>query len=343
MYPFIMEDKRISSLDLLRGLVLIYMVFVNAFFALSMKQPWLLSHDGSVMAPGDLIVIYFFLSIGFNLSLVQHLRHPGKGALFLYGIKRGLLIMFIGIVLNGYTMLVAGFMPVLFFRSFLFLLGMAMILTVTVIVVLPRNSLVWVGILTVTAVTLLLFEVKLPAGYRFLNPYLLITSLGGYLLGQAYLNSRQHFFRIIGACIPIMIITGAALSFVNGEAPSRKIMNESYFFISWGCIILVMALFQKMDESTVKRFPQWVTLLGKHPLSFWIIQSAVIAGSVLLVSLVALMRQGAFTWSLNIPLLTQSVDPLMSSIAASVLAGAAAVGATFLWIFAKNRFNSHKT
>ncbi|MDH5719571.1 MAG: hypothetical protein OEZ13_03025 [Spirochaetia bacterium] len=297
-------SNRFWQLDLFRGFVLLYMAFVNAYYALSKTQSQWLSHDGAIMSAGDIIIVFFFSMIGFNLRLVRFFRKYEDKNLLLYAFKRGTFIIFIGLLLISYSFFYSfGFYII--FRSFLTNLGIAMILTAGILFLIQNKQkyLLW---LTLSGTLLMFFISWTPKGhYRFLNLSFLLTSFWGYLFAGWFLENKNKFLKSILIYSVLCAFFAIVHYLISSEMPSRRNINASYILISWGVISISISAFIHFFK-TEKRFPL-VALSGAHPLSFWIIQSVIIGAFVVVSTLLKVYFENLEIYS-SIPAIPRNIE-----------------------------------
>lgn len=296
-----LPKSRIFDFDFFRGLILVYMSFVNLYYALSKKQVYLLSHHGKLMSGGDLIIIYFFFMIGFNLPLVSKFKKISFGKLLRYVMVRGILLIAIGIILVSYQFIFYGFVWYVALKSFLFILGWGLVVTGILSRFLQfRKRFIW-GFALLFTVEMILYPILLPPRYSYLTPYFILTAVWGYYLAILYLEDRDKFMRFSRLFVSLSLIAGSVYLTLTKSIPSRQTLTPSYFLISWGLLWGLFLLFLRYN--IYERFFQkqlWLLRSGSHPLSFWIIHSLVIAISVMLATLYRYWQEDTlvFFWSL---------------------------------------------
>jgi hypothetical protein len=312
-------EGRIPEIDVFRAFILLYMAFVNLYYALAREQLPFLSHHGKIMSGGDLIIIYFFLMLGFNLALAQKFRKLDAGILC-YGWKRGLFLIWIGMALISYQFISEGFQARIFLRSFLVALGLGLILISLLVYLCKfRVKLVFAVALLFTG-QMFIFSSELGYEINYLTPYFLLSSIWGYYLGLIFLESMEKFLRFS----LIFTISSLLLAFMHmiyyQTVPSRQTMNAPYFLISWAVILGFFSLFLK--SGVYRKFFSKSMLfrkIGSHPLSFWIIQSIVIAWTVIIATLVHYAQNNSLAFFWGFPYKLRTIESLSRSITISLV------------------------
>lgn len=278
------QKPRIPELDIFRGLVLIYMAFTNAYYGLSKTQTYLFSHHGELMSGGDLIIVYFFLMLGFNIPLVEKFKSKGFSEIVVYGLKRGILLIALGMILISYQFIAFGFKFLIFFKSFLVILGIGLIIMCIFSFFLQfKWKLVFLACLIAT-IQMYIFSTEIRYDINFINPYFLLSSLWGYLLGVIYLGKKEKFFQWGYLFSAVSLLLALSHIYFYKSIPSRQVLNAPFFLFSWAIIwFLLTLLWQgKILRNSTGNFFFTLRKVGSHPLSFWITQSVVIALIILI-------------------------------------------------------------
>ncbi len=257
------------------------MGFANFYYANAKNQIWLLSHDGALMNQFDVINVFFFFYIGFNLMLVLERRQLSAFQLLQYALLRAGKIALIGMILGIYLFFIYGFKPILWLRSFLVVLAVSMVVTSVFIFLFKKNLYLWAGVTGLALVALFVLQLKLPAPYRFLTPYYLLCSFVGCIL--ALMRNSQKYSLISLATATAFVATGL-LAWQFYEAPSRKLMSTAYIHLSLAVVIALNLVFLKFYKGSESGWLKWIERVGQQPLKFWVFQSLLIALFVLLVS-----------------------------------------------------------
>ena len=315
--------QRFLGLDIVRGRILLWMAFANAYYALSGTQNYWFGHDGETMSPADLIMPFFFFLIGFNLVLVRHFKNKTNIEILGYALKRGAMLALVGAGLISYTMILFHYGLDVIFRSVLVVLGLAMISTALVAVILPKEL---YRAALASAGTLLLFFFWPDAGpttnenFRFVSPWFALTSLWGMVLAERMVKSRDTFFRDTLLFSAGSLFAGVLLTFY--ETPSRLTLNAGYIFISWSLISIVIAAALKYYRHPRKssRLMRETARLGSHPFSFWIIQSVVIGLVAVGSTLLFYLSENMVSYFREAPVRHRVIEDHLTALAVSVLA-----------------------
>ncbi|MEM4359763.1 MAG: heparan-alpha-glucosaminide N-acetyltransferase domain-containing protein [Candidatus Bilamarchaeaceae archaeon] len=107
---------RIPSLDVLRGIAVLSMLFVNFITDLSYDLPLPLQHNLATMLPGDLIAPLFQFVLGMSLvaSVARRKKKEGEKDIAMHVLKRAALLLLLGFFLDsslvGFSSLRWGFL-----------------------------------------------------------------------------------------------------------------------------------------------------------------------------------------------------------------------------------------
>ena len=321
---FLNRENRIAIFDIYRGFVLLYMVFVNAYFALSKYQkPWL-THDAENMYGGDIIIVFFFFMVGFNLGLVEAIKGISGKSLLMYAVKRGGMLILIGILLIGYSVLLYGNDFSVIFRSFLVILGIGMILSALIIHLFQRFMKYWVYIVfacyVIFALSNELLLWSLPGNYRFLTGAFLLTTLTGYLAAQWYLESKFEFVKRTLYTGVIMIAFTIIYIFIFSNTPTRQTVNAPYIFLSLAVLLISFSFIIKLyiNKKRLNSLVSLLAIMGAHPLSFWIIQSLTIAAFVVGATLVKYTNDNMMHYFWQMPAMPRTIENHSLAILTSV-------------------------
>ncbi|MES0489407.1 MAG: hypothetical protein ABUK01_05400 [Leptospirales bacterium] len=320
--------NRIIQFDIFRGIILIYMAFVNAYHGLaSVQKPWF-AHNQEIMYPGDLIVVFFFFMVGFNLGLVQKFKKLSRIQLFLYGLKRGIIVSALGLVLITYSIVFYHNEISVVFQSFLVVLGIAIALMSGIICIIHNSGGVMFAAAAIFSLLLACLNWNPAGNYAHLSPMFLLTAVWGYLLSNWYLESKKKFITMSVVFGFVFLFSAALHIQIFGNYPTRQSVNAPYVFISWSFFLLSFAALFRYYRPPVsgKSKLSWVALSGAHPLSFWILHGIVIGLFLLVATLNKYIDEGMLSYFWTMPIMPRIIESQFTAIFMSV-------GAAFVSFF----------
>ncbi|MES0488903.1 MAG: heparan-alpha-glucosaminide N-acetyltransferase domain-containing protein [Leptospirales bacterium] len=321
-----LKTRRIYTLDTIRGFVLLLMAFVNLYYATSSRQRWFFSHDGEIMAPGDLIAIFFFIMIGFNLALIEKYKNITGKKLLKYANKRAIVIIGIGMLLVSYTISLFANEYTVFFRSVLVILGISLILSSTLIYLFGKQLKYWPYIFIVLSITYGLVNKNPTGDYRFLSVAFLLTSIWGYMAGHYYTIDQKKFFKFMMTLGGISFVLAILHFLFFNEMPTRRTIHPSYIYISWGFWFTILGVilhyFRDRKEVTQNSFLnsiyKKINRSGAYPLSFWILHSFVVALFVLGATFYRYWSDHMLKYYFQMPAMPRSIENETIAILCSV-------------------------
>jgi len=329
------KPKRVFTLDTIRGYVLFFMAFANLYYAISFRQIWVFSHDNQTMAPADLIAIFFFIMIGFNLALIQKYKQITGIQLLRYAWKRAFMIIGIGVLLVSYSIAIFGSDYSVFFRSVLVILGLSLLLTSTLVYLFANQIKYWPYLFLILSILYGVLNQNPTGNYRFLSVAFLLTSVLGYIAGVYYTLNYPKFFKFMQLIAGISFLL-AALHYLSFKTvPTRLTINAPYIYLCWGFWFLLLGallhFYRNKDtsktNSPLKSIQKYLNLSGAYPLSFWILHSFVVALFVMGTTFYKYWKDNMLNYYLQMPAMTRNME---NEIVAIFLALAGAILCTSL-------------
>lgn len=261
---------RYCSLDMVRGLAIVSMLFVNTLTFLSSSLPLFLQHNTAGMLPADLIAPLFQFILGVSLVISVNKRKKRDEKIWKHVLKRGLLLILIGLVLDWST---TEFQELKW--GILQSLGVGLIIGYLFISMSNLHRAVVAGIILAGYSTLVAY-VPWIAGNILGNIHggpLGAISYGtvtifGTIAGTWFYDKKEKPGKAITAGFGLMalsVITNTVIPF------NRLIVSSSYMLFSAGICFIIMALFYILGEQK-KRDIEVLDIFGRNALALWIAQ-----------------------------------------------------------------------
>jgi predicted acyltransferase len=247
-----MKTMRINSIDVFRGLSVFLMIFLNRLSDFSGTPDYLLHAEAGSLTIVDLVAPFFLFIVGICMYLSFSKRKDlGKGALAKYFLKRGLLIIVLGLVLDMmYDMVFLNW-------GILEAIGLSIIFTFIFIGFSSRQRIA-ISLLLVVAYSLLsqfpffvemieaLPHGSVPGVISWSIITLLGTVVGEKIVSVVSLKDKKAFsLYLVKFGIPLCII-GYLASFIISF--DKSLVSSSYTLFSAGSSALFFAIFYFLVE-----------------------------------------------------------------------------------------------
>ncbi len=263
---------RFPSLDMFRGFVVLFMIFINLITLFSYDLPYFLQHNLTTMLPGDLVAPLFQFIIGISLVIAIEKR-KNVNERRRYVLQRTALLLLLGLALD------AGFEKFAGLRwGVLESLGIGILLSYALLsfsVILRIAA--TLGILTIYSI--LFFHVPKFSSY-------VLSQVHGGPLGAVSYATVAVFGTIAGEWLYTdgkkkkvelknIIMLGAIIMFLsfitNFFVPFNRLsVSASYMLFSAGIGFLLVAAFYYLAER--KHFDNHaLTVFGQNALIIWVL------------------------------------------------------------------------
>lgn len=261
---------RFPSLDLFRGFVVLFMIFVNLITLFSYDLPYILQHNLPTMLPGDLVVPLFQFIIGISLVIAIEKRKNANDQRK-HVLQRAALLLLLGLILD------AGFEKFTGFRwGVLEGLGIGILLSYAL---LPFSVILRVaatiGILTIYSI--LFFYVPWFADSVLSQVYggplgaisYATVAVFGTIAGE-WLYRNEKKIELKNAVTLGILLLGVSL-LINLFIPfNRLTVSASYMLFSAGINFLLLSIFYYLVE--FRKFKNHLLdVFGQNTLTIWIL------------------------------------------------------------------------
>ncbi len=265
-----LDFMRYCSLDMIRGLAIVSMLFVNTLTFLSSSLPLFLQHNTGGMLPADLIAPLFQFILGVSLVISVNKRKERGESVWKHVLKRGLLLILIGLVLDWST---TGFQELKW--GILQSLGIGLVMGYLFISMSGLHRAI-VAVVILLGYSALVEYVPWVAGNILGNTHggpLGAISYGtvtifGTIAGTWFYDKKERPGKAMAAGFGLMVLSGLT----NTVIPfNRLIVSSSYMLFSAGICFVIMALFYILGEQKKKDI-KVLGVFGRNALSLWIAQ-----------------------------------------------------------------------